>query len=192
MSALPGPTARKISTIIRLALASVALIGIGAAATSAAWTAQATLTAGAKTASIELYGALAVNGTCSTPAGAPYVEADTNAGAVAITLASGEFAALLPGQQRSVAICLRNGGDLPLNVSLQPLAVSSNSIFGGSSPAALEVRANGTTFSSAVLAANAAMPLRVVVTTPANWPSSYQGLSSGAVHIVFSGTTDVP
>lgn len=183
---------RKTSTIIRLALAGVALVGIGAAATSAAWTAQTTLTAGARAASIELYGALAVDGTCPTGSGSPYVEADTSAAAVTITLASGEFAALLPGQERSVAICLRNGGDLPLTVSLQPIAVTSNSVFGGSTPATIEVRTSGATYTPTVLAANAVLPLNVVVTTPASWPSAYQGQSSGAVQILFSGSTDVP
>ncbi|MBH0097946.1 hypothetical protein I6E68_02195 [Salinibacterium sp. NSLL150] len=192
MSVLPGSKSRKTSTIIRLALASVALVGIGAAATSAAWTAQTTLSASAKAASIELYGALAVNGTCPTAQGSPYVEADTSAGAVAITLASGEFSALVPNQQRTVAICVRNGGDLPLNVSLNPLAVSSNSIFGGSAPATIEVRTSAAAFTSTVLAANATLPLNVVVTTPTSWPTSYQGLSSGAVELVFSGSTDVP
>ncbi|QAV70492.1 hypothetical protein ESZ53_08600 [Salinibacterium sp. UTAS2018] len=168
MSPSLEPNARKASTIIRLALASVALVGIGAAATSAAWTAQTTLSASAKAASIELYGALAVNGACPTAPGSPYVEADTAAGAVAITLASGEFAALKPDQKRTVAICLRNGGDLPLNVSLQPLAVSGNSVFGGTAPAVLEVRTTSAAFTSAVLAANSTLPLNVVVTTPAN------------------------
>ncbi|WP_010204261.1 hypothetical protein [Salinibacterium sp. PAMC 21357] len=192
MSPSLEPNARKASTIIRLALASVALIGIGAAATSASWTAQTTLTASAKAASIELYGALAVNGICSTSAGSPYVEADTAGGGVVITLASGEFAALLPDQKRTVRICVRNGGDLPLNVSLQPLAVTSNSVFGGSTPATLEVRTSSAAFTATVLAANATLPLDVVVTTPAQWSTSSQGLSSGAVQIVFSGTTDVP
>jgi predicted ribosomally synthesized peptide with SipW-like signal peptide len=198
MTSSGAPEKRKKSTIIRLAIAGVAVLGIGAAITTAAWTDQAWFTAQADAASIELYGALAVDGDCpAAPANpavstAPYVVADDLTGAVDITLASGTFALLVPGEERAAGICLWNGGDVALSTSLAPIVTAGDAVFAGTDPASIAVEDDGAAYATQTIAADAVLPLDVVVTTPGDWDNSYQGLTSGEIAITFEGTTDLP
>lgn len=186
------PVRRSRTTIVRLALASVAVLGVGAAITTAAWTDQAWFTAEASTAHVELYGALAVDGVCPSADPDLYDEADDLAGAVQITLASGSFAGLVPGDERAVGICLFNGATVPLSVSLGAPDLTDDPVFGGADPADLEVQVAGAAFATQTLAANTVLPLDVVVTTPDPWSDEMQDQTSGVIELVFTGSTDLP
>jgi predicted ribosomally synthesized peptide with SipW-like signal peptide len=189
MTSSGAPEKRKKSTIIRLAIAGVAVLGIGAAVTTAAWTDQAWFTAQADAASVGLYGALAVDGDCPDAGDAAYVVADNLTGAVDITLASGTFAQLVPGEERAAGICLWNGGDVDLSTSLQPIVTTGDAIFAGTGPATIAVESGAAAFATQTIAADAVLPLDVVVATPENWATTYQGLTSGEIAITFTGTT---
>lgn len=192
MSASPSATPRRRSTVIRLAVAGIAVLGIGAAITTAAWTDQAWFTAEADTASVELYGALADDGTCPAAGDAAYVEADDAASAVTITLDPAAFADLIPGDSRSVGICLWNGSDVDLSTSLAAIDVTGDAVFAGATPATIGVSDGGAAFATTTIAADAVHPLDVVVETPEDWGDEYQGVQSGTVEIVFTGSTDLP
>lgn len=180
-------TKRRKSTTVRLAVASIAVLGIGAAITTAAWTDQAWFTTSASSAEIELYGALAVDGTCpvvptSTPgADSPWKAADDGDAAVAIPEAT--FADLVPGQTRTAIICLWNGSTVPLSVSGADISKPSDQIFVEGSDATITVG------SVNELAKGQVAKLDVVATTPNDWPSSYQGKTSGEIAITFTGST---
>src|SRR3954451_14063274 len=97
---------RRRRTILKFSLAAVALLGIGAAATSSAWTDDAWFSATASAASVELEGSL-------TPGG-PYTAADVVGSAIVIPATT--FANMVPGEVRTVTVYLHNASTVPLAV----------------------------------------------------------------------------
>ena len=180
---------RRKTTIVRLALVGVAVAGVGAALTSAAWTDQAWFTAEASAADIELYGTLGTAGSCPAAGDAAYVEANTLPDAVDITLAP--FEDLVPGEERTVTICLWNGSDVNLSVSQAPIATSGDPVF-GTGGATIGVEDGGAAYVTQTLAVDAVKPLEVLVHPPGDWAESFQGAQSGELAITFTGSTDLP
>lgn len=172
---------------MRLAIGGVAVLGIGAAITTAAWTDQVWFTAQASAADVGLYGALAVDGTCPAP-GAAYQEADTSADGVSIGLTP--FENLVPGDARSVGICLWNGSDVDLSVSLAPIDIAGDPVFGAGG-ATIGVEDGGSAYATQRIVADAVKPLEVVVETPNTWNESFQGAESGTIAVTFTGSTDL-
>lgn len=178
---------RKI-TVARLVAGGVAVAGIGAAITMAAWTNQAWFTTEASAASIELYGALGDEGTCPAAEDASYVPAEDLVNAVSIGL--DPFENLVPDDSRTTTICLWNGSNVGLSVSLTPIDVTGDPVF-GSGGATIGVEDEGEAFATQTLDAGAVKPLEVVVTTPNTWDDDFQGAESGVLQIIFTGSTDL-
>jgi hypothetical protein len=165
------------TTYLKFGLAGVALLGIGAAATSAAWSDDAWFTADATAATVELAGSTAANGT--------FVAADTVGDGVDVTVSG--FADLVPGTIRTATIYLRNTGSAPLAITLDPTTTNHLGVFAGATPAT--VRVTGT---PATLAGGATSDaITVTVSAPEAWPTPYQGATGGQVELTFSGATTV-
>ncbi|WP_051682025.1 hypothetical protein [Cellulomonas sp. HZM] len=97
---------RRRRTALQLALGGLALVGIGAAATSAAWTDPAYFTGDVKSATVDLRGRMSGSTTWST--------ADTAGTAVALGFAS---TPMVPGGTQVKTIELQNAGNTPLNLT---------------------------------------------------------------------------
>lgn len=161
--------------VARIALAGIALLGIGAAATSAAWTDDAWFSATASSAGIELEGSLD---------GTTWIEADTDAAGVAVAIPAATFANLGQGTTKTTTIQIRNSSSVPLAVTQVVAATGTVFVSGAgfTTPATVS-----TDFTPGTLAVNATRSITVTVTTPANWPSTYQS-KSGAVTLRYVGT----
>ncbi len=97
----------RLATVLKLTLAAGALVGMGAAATSAAWTDNAYFTGKAKSASVDLRGRLSGSST--------YLAADSAATGVAVDL--GTVADMVPGVSVVKTIELWNAGSAPLKLA---------------------------------------------------------------------------
>lgn len=194
MRTAPQSDRRRLITAI--SLASVAVLGFGAAITTAAWTDNVWFTAEADTASIQLYGA--VSDTQPALDIANWEDADTEPTAVTIPVAS--FAGLLPSETRAVSIWLWNDSTGDLSVSLPSLDLTGDPLFDPlvttpSTPASIGVftdAAATTPYTTTTIAAGDTLNLFVVVRTP-NWVSpaddAMQGVASNGVALQFTGDT---
>lgn len=150
-------------------LATLALGGIGAAITSAAWTDNVFFAAPAQAAEFNLQGSLD---------GATWVESD-NPEAIELNIDSGALANLLPNQTRTITLYVKNTGTV--NASLVHT----------------EAFAAGTTFTDAPkiavtdlaenLAPNDSDAFTLTVTTPENWDAANQG-ATGTIVVTVEGT----
>ena len=114
---------RKRAAILKFSLAGAAVLGIGAAATSAAWTDDAWFTAGAS--AIDPSTALDLRGTyvdSGTPGAGDFEMADTNVTAVEIP--DGVFAGLTAGDEVTVPVWIMNAGDNELQITSADPVVS--------------------------------------------------------------------
>jgi len=163
---------RRRRTAARISFAAVALLGIGAAATSAAWTDDAWFTATASGATVELQGSLD---------GTHWIDADTSDSGVAVEIPASTFADLGQAATKTVTIHIKNTSSVPLSVA--EAITTSGDVFSGSTPATLDTDFSG----PQTLAANAEKTIVVTVTTDGSWPTSYQG-KTGAATIKYTGT----
>ncbi len=163
---------KKRAAFLKLGLAGVAVLGIGAAATTAAWTNDAWFSGSASAATVQLQGSL--NGTTWT-------DADTNDSGVRIDIDPAALADLVPGQTRNITLHVRNTSSVDLTISSD--VVATGGVFTGALPASATVTGLATT-----LAPNATDEFTLVVGTDALWPDTYKGLL-GAVTVQISGTT---
>ncbi|MEZ0446799.1 hypothetical protein [Cellulomonas sp. ICMP 17802] len=171
----PERKKRKRAAIIKFSFAGAALLGIGAAATSAAWTDDAWFSAAATTPTIQLQG-----GT-----GTPVVWADADTSATAIVIPSSAFLNLEPGVARQYTVNLKNLSTVPLIVAA-PTVTTSGAIFTGANPAV--VTTTGAPGTLAALTGTATVT--VTVTPPLAWNGSatYQG-KAGAITLQFQGAS---
>ncbi len=163
--------------VLKYVLASGVLLGIGAGATSAAWSDDAWFSSGASSASVELQ--------ASTTAAGPWDNADTDPG---VTFGTAAFTNLLPNQTRTATIYLRNHGSTCLNV--QAPTITKAAPLDGTT-----VNDATVTVSPAVvgpLAPNdaATATVTVTVTTPSSWAVSHQNVAvnATALKLLFTGT----
>ena len=189
-------TIRRRRLITGISLASIAVIGVGAAITTAAWTDNVWFNAEANTAGIELYGAVSdVEPALDV---ANWDDADTQPDAITVPIDS--FDGLVPGETRAISIWLWNDSSVDLSVSLPALDLTGDPLFDGavtapSAPALVGVYtdAAGTTpYTTTTLAAGDTVNLFVVVETP-DWTSpaddAMQNVDSDTVDIPFVGET---
>lgn len=188
------PQKRRLATGI--ALASVTVLGFGAALTTAAWTDDVWFTATADTAAIELYGAVSIAQPALVPAS--WVDADTEP--TAVTIPTPAFADLAPSETRAVSIWLWNDSSADLAVSLPSLDLTGDPLFDGnetapSTPATIGVFSDPSAtvpFTTTTLGAGDTVNLYVVVRTPA-WTSptddAMEDVASTGVAIQFTGET---
>lgn len=164
-------------TVTKFGLAGLAVLGIGAAATSAAWTDDAWFSGTANAATVELQGATNI-------APLAWLDADTESAAVVIP--ANAFADMLPGETRTETINIRNISTVALAVP-EPAVVTTGDLFSGAEPATVTVTSipdfPGT------LAPNAEQAVSVTVTAP-EWDNDdvdYQG-ATGTLTLQFTGT----
>ncbi|MDM7855419.1 hypothetical protein [Cellulomonas alba] len=170
---------KKRGAVVKFTLAGVALLGVGAAATSAQWSDDAWFSASASAATLQLQGSLD-----STPLS--WDPADTKSAALAIPAAT--FSDLAPNESRTYTVHVKNAGSTSITVTAPVWSADStnNAVFSGSKPATVSFD-QATSFT---LAKNATKD--VIVTVKAgNWTNadttSYQG-ATGAGWVTFSTT----
>jgi hypothetical protein len=164
---------KKRAAYVRFGLAGAALLGIAAAATSAAWTDNAWFTATATGATFEIQG----KNFATTPA---WVDADTKGTAIEIPAA--ELENLIPGETRTFTLDVRNSGSVNADVV-------ANYAFESVTPTAVDFVADPSVSISSPthLDAGEETTVTVTVTTDAGWAEGNQGRSENLV-IVFTGT----
>lgn len=189
-----GARRRRIANVVKIALASGALLGMGAAATSAAWTDQANFAATASSSTVGLQGSL--NGTtwfdANTASTSTGVTAD-----LAISVPAATFAGLVPNPNntsqvtKSVTLYLRSTGSAATVVTTA--CTPGGDLFSGATPLIVTFDAAATTATSCAktltFAAGdtTAQTTALKVTVPAAWPQTYAG-KSGSLVVTFTGT----
>ncbi|KHK96892.1 hypothetical protein LK09_13670 [Microbacterium mangrovi] len=160
--------------LIATALALLAVGGIGAAATSAAWTDNVFFTAPAQAATFDLQGSLD---------GTTWVQSD-NPNSVQLVVPASTFTNLLPGQTRTVTLYVENTGTAN-SALVASAAWASGSTFTTNPTISVSPA------SSTLAAANGATPTTTTVTltvsAPADWAPVNQG-KFGNVVVTVAGT----
>lgn len=169
-----SPRRKKRQPIIAFGLAALAIGGIGAAATSAAWSDNAWFSAPAAAATFNLQGSLDgttwVEGTQTTANGVTTMQLQVPATA---------FANLLPGQTRTVDLWVRNESSVNA-------ALTSETAFGTSSTFVTKPTAVVSDLAQSVTP-NGTDKFQLTVTTPAQWESTNIG-KTGTVVVTLSAT----
>lgn len=161
---------------VRFVLAGGALVGVGAVATTAAWTDNAFFSAAADSGSVSLQASTSSNG--------PWDNADTGNG---VTFAGTAFGSLVPGVTRTATIYVKNAGTVCLSVPA-PTVTKAEPLAGTSTTA------DATVTVSAVgnLPSGTSKLVTVTVTTPPDWSTSHQNKTSVvALTVQFQGSTIV-
>lgn len=170
---------RRGAAVLKFGLAGAALLGIAAAATSAAWSDDAWFSASATAATVELEGSL-------TSADAAFVPADSGH---PIEISSAYFQNLNENTTTDVTVYVRNAGSVPLTLGA-PTVERSGDVFTGANATAVQVTVktdeDGQVAGTVLPADKSVVAVTVTVTTPAGWPASNQG-HSGSLSIGFSG-----
>jgi hypothetical protein len=174
---------RKRGAIIKFSLVGAALLGIGAAATSAQWTDDAWFSGTASAASVELKGAVSSTATDIVATDASWVLADSQGD---LTVDSAVFGDLLPGDTKTVYLHILNAGSTKLNVANPTFTVSNTTYFDKAT--ATDTKAGVSLAAApASLAKGAQAALALTVTATANWSSAAQGATTNIV-VQFQGT----
>jgi hypothetical protein len=167
---------RKRGAVIKFSLAGAALLGIAAAATSAAWTDDAWFSASAQGATIELQGSLD-----STPL--VWDNADTTGASLVIP----KFDNLVPNETRTYTVHVKNSGSVGVTVGAPTWTPSATDHAIFDAPHAATVTLSET--APFTLAPNATKDVVVTVKTTGwdNTDTAKQG-ATGAGSLVFTGT----
>lgn len=180
-----GPGRR--TRVLKIALAGIAILGIGAAITTAAWTDDVFFGADATASSFDLQGAAnptgaACDGTLTYgDDGLPGDEAE-------IDITTADLGALSPSETVDVPFCLFNAGSLGGTLTTPAPAdiTVTGTLFDGGylTPADITV-----VLDAATITAGGYVSGTMTVTTPSNWTEAAFGL---AAHISFvvTGTSD--
>ncbi|MEN0127999.1 MAG: hypothetical protein AAGC49_01065 [Brevundimonas sp.] len=164
---------RRRSTVLKLVLAGGALVGIGAAATSAAaWTNTTYFSSATTSAAVSLQASLS--------SGSGWIAADTNASGVALNISS-TLTNLQPSTTKTVVVYLRNSGGSPVTVSTVT-PVKSGTLF----TAPCTITATASALGTTTLAVNGTTSTTVTVTTPAMTPACWN--ATGTLILQFVGT----
>jgi len=167
---------RKRGAILKFSLAGGALLGIAAAATSAAWTDNAWFTATATGATFELQGL----NFASTPS---YEDADADGTTAAIVIPDEKLKNLVPGSTRTFTLNIKNAGtvDQTIAKNYEWRSASPANDFAAAPTVAITGTPND-------LHAGTNADITVTVTTPSDWSSANQSKSE-SLAIVFTGTS---
>ena len=165
----PGSRRSKRRAIVAGALALLAVGGIGAALTSAAWTDNVFYSAAAQAATFNLQGSLD---------GEDWVEGDTTG--TAIVVPASTFANLVPGQTRTVTLHVKNASSVAATLTTAPTVTWV---------AGATFTTNPTVAASALpasLAAGASTTFTLTVTAPSDWADTNKG-KSGTILVQVAG-----
>lgn len=166
-------------TILAFTLAALAVGGIGAAATSAAWSDNVFFSAKAEAATFNLQGSL--NGTT-------WQESDSK-GSIQLVVPATALQNLVPGESRTIDLWVKNLGSV--GAALTPTvewATSPASTFTANPSATVEGLSASLTAESG---AGASDQFQLKVTTDSNWAASNQG-KSGTIIVTVTGTAVAP
>lgn len=169
--------------VLKFSLAGAALLGIAAAATSAAWSDNAWFSANAASATVQLQGALG-----ASPQSGDWQNADDVSGAPAITVSSATLGALLPGDDVTFQLNVRNAGttNLTLGTPAISLPTTGDQIFATGIDATRAI-VSVSSLSATTLAPNATAYVTLEVKVPSDWATSNQGKSE-TFTVSFAGT----
>lgn len=159
--------------VIAFALAALAVGGIGAAATSAAWTDNVFFSATAEAATFNLQGAVE---------GGAWQESD-NKSSIQLVVPASALANLLPGQTRTINLDVKNLGSVSA-------ALTSTVEFATGSTFTTNPTASVTGLAATLTPATGAAPtdqFQLVVTTPSDWAAVNQG-KTATIIVTISGT----
>lgn len=168
---------RKRAAIIKFSLAGAALLGIGAAATSAAWTDQAWFQASATGATFELQG----QDFAATPT---YQDADGTGQNGVITVPPQTLANLVADDKRTLSLKIKNSGSVPMTLTQSSSWVAGSAATNFTSAPVVTVSG----VPSGPFAAGAEATVTVTVTTPDAWDVSNQGKLQ-SLQLTFTGTS---
>lgn len=164
------PRRSKRRAIIAGALAFVAVGGIGAAATSAAWTDNVFFSAAATAATFNLQGSLD---------NATWVESD-NKSAIQLVVPASTFQNLLPGQSHPVTLYVKNDSSVNATLAAPTYEWAATPTFTTNPTVAL-------TGLPSTLAPGASASFTLTVSAPADWADSNKG-KSGTIIVTVAGT----
>ncbi|GII98884.1 putative ribosomally synthesized peptide with SipW-like signal peptide [Sediminihabitans luteus] len=153
----------------KISLAAIALLGIGAAATSAAWSDDVWFGGTANAGTFEVQGSLD---------GTTWTDADDEATSIAIP--DSELEGLVPGETRTVTLYLKNASDVTATLAPDAAVTTAGDVFAGSNPALVDVE----TIADPELDADEETSVDLTVTTPENWGDTYQG-TDGTIVVTF-------
>ena len=157
--------------IVRFGLATVAVVGVGAALTSAVWTDDAWFAGDAAAVEkVELQASVD---------GSTWQDADVVGNAVQIPV--DEFSDLNQGADETVTLHLKNASSVPLDLG-EGVVTTDGDLFAGDAPATATVSEPA----QVQLAPGATTTVTLRVTTPADWPEQYQG-AEGTMTLQFTG-----
>ncbi|MFV0635043.1 hypothetical protein [Demequina sp.] len=172
--------AHKRTTLAKFSLAGIAVLGIGAAATAAAWTDDVWFTAEAEAATFDLQGS--VDGSTWLDVGVDPVPDDPDDD-VAIVIPATEFAGIGPDYSHTTTLYLKNAGTSDITLA-GPNASDTGAIFEGTDGATVVV---SPALTGTVLTPDEQVTFNVTVETSADWPLSYQG-TTGTITVQVTGT----
>lgn len=178
-AAQPEERKSKRRAILAFGLAALAVGGIGAAATSAAWSDNVFFSAKAEAATFNLQGSL--NGTT-------WQESD-NKNSIQLVVPATALANLVPGETRTINLYVKNLGSVG--------AALTSSVEWATTPASTFTTAPGTAVDGLATTLTAAGgstesdQFQLKVTTDANWAATNQG-KSGTIIVTVSGTAVAP
>lgn len=164
--------------ITKFALAGVAVLGVGAALTSAAWSDNVFFGGTTAAADFELQGQDPVTG--------QWFNADSTGARV--VLPTGILDTVGPGISASHTLRVKNNGDLPIQLKAPVVTARAGGLLLGDEPAAITFG----TWANDVLEMGAEAEIDVIVTGNRNWEGTeYQGLT-GTMIIQIEGTSITP
>ncbi len=165
--------------VTKFALAGVAVLGIGAALTSAAWSDNVFFGGTTSAAEFELQG--------WDPTAGDWFDADTSG--ARIVLPADALTEVGPGISDSYTVTVRNNGDLPIQLENPQVVATSGGLFNGLEPADVTFGS----YSDDVLENQFdSATIDVIVTGDANWEGTeYQGLTGNLI-VQISGSSITP
>ncbi len=169
------PRKDKKRPIIAFTLAALAVGGIGAAATSAAWTDNVFFSADAQAATFNLQGAIGAD-----PSDTDWKESD-NKDAIELVIPASKLANLLPGETRTIDLSILNDSTVSANLNYSYELV--NEAVNGFET----VPGVAFTDTTPTLAGGASDAFKLTVTTPADWDAANQG-AKATIIVTVAGT----
>lgn len=172
-------TNRRRKRYAKFALATVGLAGVGAALTSAAWTDDIAFMTDTSAATVDLQGSV-------TGADGSWFDVlgdDETSAANPIVVDSDAFGNLLPGDERTITVHLRNEGSVDL-----ALGAPQFEFVGGFASALAAADVEGT-YGTSTIAPDASTTLQVAVTVPADWDAANMGATGNLLVTVAAAGT---
>ncbi|WP_426182407.1 hypothetical protein [Microbacterium sp. TWP3-1-2b2] len=169
----PTQERRKRHPLVAFGLAALAIGGVGAAITSAAWTDNTLFAAPAAAATFDLQGSLD---------GKTWAQSDT-ADTLELVIPASKFVDLLPGQTRTIDLWVRNESTVNAALTSQVAFGASTTFTTKPTPALAGLVATLTPTGTT----GAQDQFQLTVTTPADWAPTNQG-KSGTMVVTVSAT----